>query len=85
MAKYRLRDWESKAVDKIRPLVLELLDLMNRVEALQMAKRKMAKGTVKKAHTIARAIAGGSVRNRYAVGMATAKKAAAKRKAKRGK
>jgi len=45
-----------------------------------MAKKKTPKPTVKKAHRIAESIPTGSVRNPYAVGMATAKKAAAKRK-----
>jgi hypothetical protein len=46
--------------------------------------RKMHKATVKKAHKIARAIGrAGKVKNPYAVGMATAKKAAAKRRRRR--
>jgi hypothetical protein len=46
-----------------------------------MAKTKrMAKPTIKKAHKIARKIPRGKVDNPYAVGMAAAKKAAAKRK-----
>jgi hypothetical protein len=51
-----------------------------------MAKHRTAKATVKKAHKIADAIKrskGGSAVNPYAVGMATAKKAAAKRKQSR--
>lgn len=48
-----------------------------------MAKKKTPKATIKKAHKIARKIPAGKVRNRFAVGMAAAKKAAAKRKRKR--
>jgi hypothetical protein len=50
-----------------------------------MAKRKKTpKATVKKAHRIARKIArSGGARNAYAVGMAVAKRSAAKRKRKR--
>jgi hypothetical protein len=44
----------------------------------------MHKATVKKAHTIARKVArSSSAKNPYAVGMAAAKKAAAKRRRKR--
>jgi hypothetical protein len=52
-----------------------------------MAKRKMAKPAVKKAHKIARAVArsGSSVRNPYAVGMAAEKKHLRKQRAKRAK
>lgn len=52
-----------------------------------MAKKKTAKPTIKKAHTIADAIAAGGKlprgSNPYAIGMAAAKKAAAKRKRQR--
>jgi hypothetical protein len=50
-----------------------------------MAKKRMAKATVKKGHKIAAAVRkkGSAVRDPYAVGMAAAKKAAAKRKRKR--
>jgi len=44
-------------------------------------KRKTPKATIKKAHKIARKIArSGGARNPYAVGMAVAKRKAAKRK-----
>jgi hypothetical protein len=45
--------------------------------------KKMAKATIKKAHRIAKKIPKGKVRSPYAVGMAVAKKAAAKRRRKR--
>ena len=45
--------------------------------------KKTPKPTIKKAHRIADAIPSGRVRNRFAVGMAAAKKSARKRKAKR--
>ena len=45
--------------------------------------RKMAKATQKKGHAIARKIGGKGVRNKWAVGMAAAKKASAKRKRSR--
>jgi hypothetical protein len=51
-----------------------------------MPKKKTPKPTVKKGHKIARRIAkAGGVRNPWAVGMAQAKKSAAKRKRKRSK
>jgi hypothetical protein len=54
-------------------------------ERFNVPKKKTPKPTVKKAHKIARRIAkSGGVRNPWAVGMATAKKSARKRKAKRG-
>lgn len=46
-----------------------------------MAKRKLAKATVKKGHRIAEKLYGRpGVRNPYAVGMAAAKKSARRRK-----
>jgi hypothetical protein len=48
-----------------------------------MAKKKMAKAAVKKAHKIARAIPAGKVRNPYAVGMAAEKKHLAKQRRKK--
>lgn len=46
-----------------------------------MPKKKTPKPTILKAHRIAKAIGGGKgIRNPWAIGMATAKKAAAKRR-----
>lgn len=50
-----------------------------------MAKKKMPKAAVKKAHRIARAIPRGKVDNPYAVGMAAEKKHLKKVRAKRAR
>jgi hypothetical protein len=50
-----------------------------------MAKKKMAKAAVAKAHTIARRIPKGSVDNPYAVGMAAEKRHLRALKAKKAK
>lgn len=51
-----------------------------------MAKKKMAKAAVKKAHRIARSVAkSGSARNPYAVGMAAEQRHLAKQRAKKRK
>lgn len=71
-------------VRKLAQRLAAVLDALSS-EDPQMPRKKMAKATIKKAHRIADAIPSGSVRNRFAVGTATAKKSAAKRKRARAK